>query len=431
MEIDLGTSSWQAEDLPGHSWQPVDLADIAAGLADGTLTRHAPTIGRRDDGQCLFYAGKVNGLAGASGAGKTWTALLTVAQVMADGNHVAYVDLEDDPIGIVGRLLDLGVSPADISDLFHYVQPIEGFEQRAQFLFSEALQRFQPALVVIDSTGEALSLEGANPNADELVADWFRRLPKMVARQGAAVLVLDHMTKADDGGLWPIGSQRKRAAIDGAQYVQSTVSAFDKERAGLSKIVAAKDRHGNYRAGSKVAELHVTPAAGRPSVALLAPASSSSEGDGGPWRPTGIMERLSRVLEDSSESLSFRQVVESVKGKSEHQRAALKLLQAEGFIEITQGARNSNLHRSLKPYRQAGDPGSDLFAGDAGHTQQPNECVSVSVSLHRDTGHTHSTVSGTQSGHGRDTVVWCTVCHDPVTISEPGQTTHPNCKAAA
>src|SRR5690606_3665542 len=93
-----------------------------------------------------------------------------------------------------------------------------------------------PALVVVDSTGEALSLEGANPNADEDIAAWFREVPKRIARSGPAVLLLDHMPKSSDSDLWPIGSQRKRAAIDGAQYLQEVVTSFSREKAGVARL---------------------------------------------------------------------------------------------------------------------------------------------------------------------------------------------------
>lgn len=73
-----------------------------AGLLAGTITRHAPTIGRRDDGAALFYQEKVNGVAGASGSGKTGTALYAAAQELAAGEAVVYVDLEDDAAGVVG-----------------------------------------------------------------------------------------------------------------------------------------------------------------------------------------------------------------------------------------------------------------------------------------------------------------------------------------
>jgi hypothetical protein len=52
-----------------------------------------------------------------------------------------------------------------------------------------------------------MALDGAKPNDDD-TARWFRGLPA-AARLGPAVVVIDHVVKSDEGGLWPIGSQRK------------------------------------------------------------------------------------------------------------------------------------------------------------------------------------------------------------------------------
>lgn len=386
---------------PGASWRAVDLSATVAGLVAGTLTRHKPTVGVLGDGRALFYRGKVNGIAGASGSGKTWTALAASAQQLDAGAHVVYVDLEDDATGVVGRLLDLGADPDLILARFHYVSPQERFGQAAAMHLADALIH-RPTLVVIDSTGESMALDGAKPNDDDDTARWFRSLPTPVARTGAAVIVLDHVVKADEGGLWPIGSQRKRAAINGAQYMQSTVRAFAKDTAGMAKLVCAKDRHGNYRTGQRVADLHVNPHPEGVALDLRAH-DDTAPSTARVWRPTGLMERIATALAGSTEPLSFRGIDGAVTGKAEHIRTALGVLVAEGYVTVTNGPRNATLHTLAKPYVQREDPASDLYRPDGTHSPRLDR-VSVSVSLERDTGHTHSTVSGTHSGHTRDTV---------------------------
>lgn len=398
---------------PGATWRAVDLSDTLAGLLDGTLERLRPVVGTRDDGAALFYRGKVNGIAGASGSGKSWTALLCCAQSLAAGEHVVYVDLEDGAAGIVERLVLLGVPPEVILERFHYVHPDEPYGMLAAVELSALVERVAAALVVVDSTGESLALDGAKPNDDDDVARWFRRLPTRLARMGPAVLVLDHVAKAEDGGLWPIGSQRKRAAISGAQYMQTTVCPFDRTTPGWAKLVCAKDRHGNYRQGVVVAQLHVDPEA-EVHVSLRVPAETS-ERSGGRWRPTALMERIAQAIGDEDEPLSFRGLDERVSGKADHKRTALRVLVDEGHVVVSDGPRNAKLHTLVKPYTQRTDPASDLYVGP-GHTRPSPDRVSVSVSLERDTGHTHSTVSGTQSGHGGDTVPrsGCRTCENPL-----------------
>lgn len=371
---------------PGDSWRPVDLAGVVAGLLSGQITRHAPTIGLRDDGAALFYAGKVNGVAGASGSGKSWTALHASAQQLEDGRHVVYVDLEDDAPGLVGRLLDLGAAPGQITARFHYVQPDEPYSGPAAARLVETITEHAPTLVVIDSTGESMALDGAKPNDDDDTARWFRQLPTAVAKLGPAVVVLDHVVKADDGGLWPIGSQRKRAAISGAQYMQTTVRPFAKDTAGAAKLVCAKDRHGNYRPGQKVAELTVTPTGSGVHLALRAP-DDAGQTSAGTFRPTALMEKVSRALELADEPLSGRAVDDRVPGKRQHIAQALDVLAAEGYVARVDGPHRSKLHVVARPYRQADDPASDAHV-PAGRTDLPgesesasDECVSASVPI--------------------------------------------------
>ena len=111
-------------------------------------------------------------------------------------------------------------------------------------------------LAVIDSTGEAMALDGADPNSDDDVARWFRRVPRTMARLGPAVLLLDHVPKAKDApGGFAIGSQRKRAAIDGASYRVNSSVAPAKGVRGILKLITAKDRGGHYQQGHEVAQV--------------------------------------------------------------------------------------------------------------------------------------------------------------------------------
>lgn len=388
----------------GASWRPVDLAETVNGLLSGTLQRLQPTVGDRGDGRCLFYRGKVNGVAGASGSGKSWTALVAAAQRMQAGEHVVYVDLEDDAAGVVARLLDLGVAPELLHGpgaRFHYLSPNEAYSTFAAAHVEALVVSLPATLVVIDSTGESMALDGAKPNDDDDVARWFRRLPTRLARLGPAVVVLDHVVKAEDGGLWPIGSQRKRAAVSGAQYMQSLVKPFDQDTEGWSKLVCAKDRHGNYRQGAKVAELHVTP--GAPVLAALrAPAEAAQGQASGEFRPTALMERVSRYLEGRDEPVSFRGIDKAVEGKQEYIAQALDALVAEGYVTRKPGPRSANLHTSARPYRQADDPRSDAY--EPGETVGPESVSPGTVTVSPSKDGTGETDTQPSPGDSRETV---------------------------
>jgi len=340
------------------TWAPLDLQDMVDQVANGIDGRLQPTVLTRDDGAGLLYPGMVNGVHGESGSGKTWLALHACAQELQAGHRVVYIDHEGDPRSIIARLLDLGQTADTIVRRFLYVQPETPFTDGGTALL-EAVRMAEASLVVIDSTGEGLALGGAKPNADEEVATWFREVPRRIADQGPAVLLLDHTAKANGGELWPIGSQRKRAAINGAQFYIETLAPFSRDRAGAAKLICAKDRHGHYRLGEKVATLRVTPDPDGLRITLPAPEARTDP----PFRPTTLMEKVSRALEAAPAPLTFRGILQAVQGREEAIRQALDVLTTSGHIQRTPGPRNSHQHTSLRPYRQTDDPESDMWGG--------------------------------------------------------------------
>lgn len=341
---------------PSSSWTPQDLSNIVAGLVARTLDRPRPTVGLLADGTFCLYAAAVNGVAGESGSGKSWFALQCAAGELAAGHNVVYIDLEDSPIGIVARLLDMGV-PADViadPSRFVYLHPDEAFRDDVRAGFWLLLDIMQPSLVVIDSTGESMALEGTDPNSDAEVANWFKGFAVPTAARGPAVLLLDHLPKADNAASFPIGSQRKKAAISGAQFTQTVAKgmSFAKGRSGAARLTCSKDRHGNFTNGEVVMELivHPEPLRGESGVAVTLRPSAVEE-----WAPTRHMEEVSLFLESAGSPKSTAAIKSGVKGKSETIVTALRVLVESGFIVASTGARNGTDYESVKPYR-IGDP---------------------------------------------------------------------------
>lgn len=391
----------EAPTASGSTWTRVDLGATVAGLVAGTLRRAAPTVAPVRGGAALFYPGKVNGLAGESGAGKTWTVLNAAAGILEDGGHVLYIDHEDDAAGIVGRLLDLGVGPDALRARFAYLNPSEKPTVGDLQALTGLVAELRPVLVVVDSTGEGLALEGANPNADEEVAAWFLRVPRRLSlvayddQPGPAVVVLDHVVKSDDGGLWPIGSQRKRAAISGAQYMQRLVKPFDRDTAGHALLVCAKDRHGNYRTGQRVAELHVTPG---PSITLDAVAERDATEA---WQPTGYMVKLSAALAQASEPLSRNDVLALVSGRKDTKAQALAALVAGGYVKVTPGPNRANLHQHVKQFTE-GTEGPGPTRGAEGGSGGSGSIEADPGTHLTDGSGTHLGPTGTHLGNGAE-----------------------------
>ncbi|TWP33540.1 AAA family ATPase [Leekyejoonella antrihumi] len=342
--------------IAGTSWCPVELGDIVAGLQSGTLSTPRPTVGRLADGSNWLYAGRTNGLAGESGCGKTWTALQAVASELQDGNAAMVIDLEDNEIGVVGRLLSMGVKPWDIVDpkRFAYIHPDESFKHGASVV-EDSLDRLKPTLVVLDSTGESMALEGCDPNSDDAVARWFQRIATRIARRGPAVLLLDHLPKAKTTAPSPIGSQRKRAALSGVQFIQEvkTGMAFAKGRAGEAVLTCTKDRSGHFVTGQVAAKLIVNPnesmADGSGCDVLMTPADDSA------WAPTKYMAEISVFMEKTQSTQSTTVICQAVSGKKATLIQALSVLVDSGYLSLSSGPSGAKLYDLVRPYKN-GNP---------------------------------------------------------------------------
>lgn len=337
-------------DEPGASWRSRSLDNIVDQVSSGTYVSQAPTIGRLVGGSALFYPGRVNMLAGYTTSGKSWTAIETCVQEMQDGRHVFYVDVEDSEIGMIERLIQRGVDAEVIKFRFHYFHPDEAFTLMSKKVLDFEMTRWRPSVVIIDSVGEAMSLDNLDPNTGPDVAKWYTRLARHIARQGPAVVVIDHLPKS--GGKAAIGSQRKGSGLTGALYIQSVTKGqeFDRNRAGRAGITCQKDRLGYHSQGRQVADLIVTPrGGGRLDLALTAGGEAA-------FRPTILMERVSAFLESQGGPVTQSEVTERVVGKGPTITEALRCLVAEGYVTRTRGAHNSWMNEFVSAYSESNDP---------------------------------------------------------------------------
>ena len=217
-------------------------ADLTALVGGESLP--VATLLCRSDGTCLLYPGAVHAISGEPGGGKSWVAQVAVVQVVSDGGRALILDYEDTPARIAGRLLALGLEPSALGSVAYL--NVSGPIGPTGFAWLEELVRHDGVgLVVIDSVAESLAAEGLSENDSVEVAAWTQKLPRLLARAGATVLVVDHVAKdAATRGRWPRGSGAKLAAIDGAAYVLQPRVPFSRMSSGMADLVVAKDRHG-------------------------------------------------------------------------------------------------------------------------------------------------------------------------------------------
>lgn len=336
---------------PASSWRPVDLTAILAGDASGDPE---PTHLARDDGKMLLYAGKINALIGESESGKTWIALAAAAEALSHGQRVAYLDFEDAPAGITGRLLALGATPEQLLKQLDYIAPDEPLTAQAVADLADVLAQ-APGLAVLDGVNAAMTMLGLNLTDNKDVTHFSQLLLRPLKRTGAAVLTVDHVTKSKDGrGLNAIGAQAKRADIDGAAYIVEAISKFGRGHQGKLRLTVSKDRPGHIRAisaGATYAGMAtLTPHDdGTITVTIDAPADNAERDD---FRPTMLMQRVSQFLESEPEGANTNTIKESVKGKGEWIARALAQLVTEGWAACETGPRNARTYTSAKPYRE-------------------------------------------------------------------------------
>jgi KaiC/GvpD/RAD55 family RecA-like ATPase len=114
---------------------------------------------RREDGNNILYAGKVNALFGESESGKTWVALEAVRQELAKGNCVFYIDFEDSARGIFNRLKTLNCD-MDRLKSFKYANPDEPLGDGIGEIMKTEIGKYLPTLIVVDGVNAAMNLLG-------------------------------------------------------------------------------------------------------------------------------------------------------------------------------------------------------------------------------------------------------------------------------
>ena len=321
-----------------RSWQPVDLTEVLS----GNYRPQLPTEGKRVDGESILYPGKEHSIVSEPEGGKTWFALSIAQDEMNAGNHVAYLDFEDDAGGIVGRLLVLGCSREVIAERFHYVRPSAAIGTGIHLDdLRSLLVEFSPTVVFLDGITEAMSLHGLDPLKNDDVANFGKVLAKRITASGAAVASLDHVTKSTDNrGRWAIGAQHKLSGINGAVFILENRTPFGIGRTGKTSIKISKDRPAHLRKNSVLLSaggmawfgdlILASHSEDFAEVSIEAPIEKAEEDS----RPVHLMERIANALAKHG-PLSQNDLRDVLKVKRETAKQALVLLQIEGYVSQT------------------------------------------------------------------------------------------------
>jgi hypothetical protein len=224
------------------SWIPKEIGE------DQLEEEEPPSMLRREDGNCLLYAGKINAIFGESESGKTWIALEAIRQELEKNNIVFYLDFEDSARSILNRLKTLRVKQ-DKFKMFRYANPDEPLGEGIGEIMRTQIMAYLPTLIVVDGVNAAMNLLGLDLEKNKDATHFSQKVLKPLRIGGAGILTIDHVTKSKDNrGNYAIGAQAKRADIDGAAFAVSVALPFGRGIDGALDITCTKDRPGFVRA---------------------------------------------------------------------------------------------------------------------------------------------------------------------------------------
>jgi hypothetical protein len=246
----------------------------------------------------------------------------------------------------------MGATDADLEHVFY----IEPETPASETIIANLVSTWTFSLVVIDAAAGAYSLQALDDNKRADVETFARLYVRSFWLRGVATILVDHVAKkAGNRGAFAIGSERK---VGGADVHLGFEVALPIKRGGrgLYKVVTHKDRFGHLDR-PKAAELEIRSDAKTHAITwTFRQAEATTEPS--TWRPTRLMENVSRYLENRSDAVSRTTVEKNVTGEAKFLRLAIDALIADGFAEESAGPRGSRPVRSVRPYREstASDP---------------------------------------------------------------------------
>jgi hypothetical protein len=362
LDPDLDDPAPQEEDepepqpAPQHTWVPIDL--IAAALAPPD----PPTIGG------IVYPGRRHIFSGEPESLKTWATLCLEVEQIQKGCTVVHIDLEMGRRDIVERLRHLGATDQEVTDHFVYIEPSEAITADGVLEHvTNLIATRRPTLVVIDAFTGALAIHGWNPNSDVEIEAFYINVVDVLRRNGAAVVLLDHLPKdKENRGMYSIGSGRKVGATD-VHLSFEIIQPFGRGKTGKAKLTVKKDRPGHLpRPKAAILQLVSDPETGAINFtwnAVEEEAQRTAE-----FRPTTLMEKISRYMEKHLEVASRNKIETDVQGSVKGKRMGLDILVREGYLTEEEGPNRTRITRFVKQYRAPAEGQKEQFVGSSNST---------------------------------------------------------------
>lgn len=323
------------------SWKPVDLLALA----------DAPTP--PPEWCDLVYADARHVFSGEPESLKTLAAMIVMLDVIDGGGHVIWIDFEMGAAAWKARMRELGAT----DETFLQVSLVEPDDAPAPADL-EALIRDNTQLTVIDAASgayDAADLDDFKPKDAER---WARIYLRTFRRAMITTLVIDHVVKdRQSRGKYASGSHRKVGGVE-AHLGFDVVRPLSRGGTGLVHVYTRKDRYGHLaRPRAADLELRSDPTTHAITWTWKQPVGKAAPSEQG-WRPTRLMEKVSRYIELAPANRSA--IYATVTGKRDYLIVSVDFLLADGHAEeIVPGQKGTKI-RSLKPYREESSPSSPV-----------------------------------------------------------------------
>lgn len=349
------------------SWSPVDLGPYVR----GEQVHEPPVLVERSDGRAILYPRRLTWLSGPPESVKTWFALIACIEAMTMAQNVVYIDFEGDPAEIVERLRALGASDAMILDLFHYIRPYDPLTAQTAKLVLAIAEASHPFVSIIDGVNDAMGASGLDfKDSTDFYKWWGMFGDKLFNLTSGPTMAIDHVVKdTEQRKQYASGTGQKLAKVD-VHLGFDVVKDFGRGLTGLAEIHLHKDRAGHLRAIAEKKLLGKLVLTSHPDGHItweIDPPAQRIDTQGEPitFRPTVLMERISRHMEKIQAPQTQRSIREQVPGDNNAMKTAIAILAEEGYL-VGDMTKTYPTYRSIKPYRERSESGLKAVWTDRG-----------------------------------------------------------------
>lgn len=234
----MATPQWSEDDEEQHGPRPFKRFELGVMLRDGGPPPPSMICGG------MLYPGCVHSISGPPESGKTTLAFWWAVQILRDGGTVAVLDEEGGPELTAARLVALGLEEAEAERLLYYPFESRAWTDPDIVAWHELMADEKPDMVIIDSVAVSMGNAGLDENVGKDTVRFFGRVVLPCARKfGAAILLIDHDAKNDNGSRYAAGSKSKLGTID-VQFKVTAQQRFSRAESGALRLEVTKDRPG-------------------------------------------------------------------------------------------------------------------------------------------------------------------------------------------